>query len=112
MGRITVHKNENLVSSDRGITLMRKRLREQIRAVQNGETPARASVANSGLIPTYGGDTVLRIPRKGDPDESQTLSELAHAFMKMQYQADDLNEDERVRFVCERLTELETKTTG
>ena len=112
MGRITVHKNENLVSSDRGITLMRKRLREQIRAVQNGETPARASVANSGLIPTYGGDTVLRIPRKGDPDESQTLSELAHAFMKMQYQADGLNEDERVRFVGERLTELETKTTG
>ena len=112
MGRITVHKNENLVSSDRGITLMRKRLREQIRAVQNGETPARASVANSGLIPTYGGDTVLRIPRKGSPDESQTLSELAHAFMKMQYQADGLNEDERVRFVMERLTELETKTTG
>jgi len=112
MGRITVHKNENLVSSDRGITLMRKRLREQIRAVQNGETPARASVANSGLIPTYGGDTVLRIPRNGNPDESQTLSELAHAFMKMQYQADGLNEDERVRFVSERLTELETKTTG
>ena len=112
MGRITVHKNENLVRSDRGITLMRKRLREQIRAVQNGETPARASVANSGLIPTYGGDTVLRIPRKGSPDESQTLSELAHAFMKMQYQADGLNEDERVRFVGERLTELETKTTG
>ena len=112
MGRITVHKNENLVSSDRGITLMRKRLREQIRAVQNGETPARASVANSGLIPTYGGDTVLRIPHNGNPDESQTLSELAHAFMKMQYQADGLNEDERVRFVGERLTELETKTTG
>ena len=112
MGRITVHKNENLVSSDRGITLMRKRLRGQIRAVQKGETPARASVANSGLIPTYGGDTVLRIPRNGNPDESQTLSELAHAFMKMQYQADGLNEDERVRFVWERLTELETKTTG
>jgi hypothetical protein len=30
----------------------------------------------------------------------------------MQYQADDLNEDERVRFVGERLKELETKTTG
>ena len=112
MGRITVHKNENLVSSDRGITLMRKRLRGQIRAVQKGETPARASVANSGLIPTYGGDTVLRIPLKGSPDESQALSKLAHAFMKMQYQADGLNEDERVRFVRDRLTELETNTTG
>jgi len=112
MGRITVHKNENLVSSDRGITLMRKRLREQIRAVQNGENPARASVSNSGLIPTYGGDTVLRIPRKGNLNESQILSELAHAFMKMQYQADDLTEEERVRFVCVRLTELENSTTG
>ena len=112
MGRITVHKNENLVSSDRGITLMRKRLREQIRAVQNGKTPERASVANSGLIPTYGGDTVLRIPRKGNLKESQTLSELAHAFMKMQYQVDGLNEDERVRFVCEKLTELEAQASG
>ena len=109
MGRITVHQNENLVSSDRGIILMRKRLREQIRAVQKGEAPARACAANSGLIPTYGGDTVLRIPRKGEPDESQTLSKLAHAFMKMQYQADDLNEDERVRFVREKLAELEAQ---
>ena len=54
---------------------------------------------------------MLRIPLKGDPDESQTLSELAHTFMKMQYQAGGLNEDERVRFVGERLTGLETKTT-
>ena len=111
MGRITVHKNENLVSSDRGITLMRKRLREQIRVVQNGGIPARASGINSEVISTYGGDTVLHIPRKGDSDESQTLSELAHAFMNIQYQADDLNEEERVRFVCEKLRELETQAT-
>ena len=112
MGRITVHNNENLVNSDRGITLMRKRLREQIRIVQKGETPARASATNSGLIPTYGGDTVLRIPRKDDSDESQTLSKLAHTFINIQYQADDLGEDERVRFVCEKLTEMEAETSG
>ena len=64
------------------------------------------------MIPTYGGDTVLRIPRKDDSDESQTLSKLAHAFMSIQYQADDLGEDERVRFVCEKLTEMEAKTSG
>ena len=112
IGRITVHQNEHLVSSDRGIILMRKRLREQIRAVQKGETPERASASISGLIPTYGGDTVLRIPRMGAQDESQTLSKLAHAFMEMQYQADDLNEDERVRFVREKLTELEAQASG
>ena len=107
MGRITVHQNENLVSSDQGITLMRKRLREQIRAVQKSKIPHRASASKVGPIPTYGGDTVLRIPRIGDGDESQILSELAHAFMDIQYQADDMNEDERIRFVCEKLTELE-----
>jgi len=109
MGRITVHQNENLVSSDRGITLMRKRLREQIRAVQNGKSPARATATNSGAIPTYGGDTVLRIPCEDTPDESEALSQFAHEFMEMQYEADDLNEDERMRFVCEKLTELEAQ---
>jgi len=29
--------------------------------------------------------------------------------MEMQYQADDLNEDERVRFVREKLAELEAQ---
>ena len=112
MGRITVHQNENLVSSDQGVTLMRKRLREQIRAAQKGEIPDRATVSKVGPIPTYGGDTVLRIPRIGDQDESQILSELAHEFMDIQYQADDMNEDERIRFVCEKLTELEEHVSG
>ena len=91
---------------------MRKRLREQIRVVQKSKIPDRASASKVRPIPTYGGDTVLRIPRIGDQDESQILSELAHAFMAIQYQADDMNEDERIRFVCEKLTELEEHASG
>ena len=110
MGRITVHKNENLVVSDKGIALMRKRLREQIRTVKQNGAPARAHGSNSVPIPTYGGDTVLRIPQTRLQDEVCTLSELAHAFMEIQYQADSMGEKERVRFVREKLVELETRT--
>jgi len=110
MGRITVHKNENLVVSDKGIALMRKRLREQIRTVKQNGAPARAHGSNSVPIPTYGGDTVLRIPQTRLQDEVCTLSELAHAFMEIQYQADSMGEKERVQFVREKLVELETRT--
>ena len=109
MGRITVHKNENLVVSDKGIALMRKRLREQIRAVMQNSTPARARGSNSVPIPTYGGDTVLRIPQIGLQDDACTLSKLAHAFMEIQYEADSMDEEERVRFVREKLVALETR---
>jgi phenylpropionate dioxygenase-like ring-hydroxylating dioxygenase large terminal subunit len=109
MGRITVHKNENLVVSDKGIALMRKRLREQIKAVRQNSAPARAQGSNSLPIPTYGGDTVLRIPQTGLQDEALTLSKLAKAFMGIQYEADPMDEEERVRFVQEKLVELETR---
>ena len=112
MGSITIHKNENLVVSDRGITILRKRLREQIRAVRKGQTPARAHRAESGCIPTYGGDTILRISRSGDHNEAQILSNLAHSFMEIQYQADAMNEQERVQFVSEKLLELEASALG
>ena len=112
MGSITIHKNENLVVSDRGITILRKRLREQIRAVRKGQTPARAHRAESGCIPTYGGDTILRISRSGDHNEAQILSNLAHSFMEIQYQADAMNEQERVQFVSEKLIELEASALG
>ena len=109
MGRITVHKNENLVVSDKGIALMRKRLREHIRAVTQNSTPARARGSNSLPIPTYGGDTVLRIPQTRLQDDECTLRKLAHGFMEIQYKADSMDEKERVQFVQEKLVELETR---
>ena len=107
MGRITVHDEENLAPSDKGVALMRRRLREQIAAVAAGEPPLRVTDLASNPIPTYGGDTVLMLPRDGDADESERFSRLAHAFMQMQYDADGLPESQRVAFVTERLKALE-----
>jgi nitrite reductase/ring-hydroxylating ferredoxin subunit len=112
MGSITSHEDENLVISDKGIALMRKRLREQIRIVQAGGTPSRAEGANSIPLPTYGGDTVLKIPPSGQHEETPFLSDLAHAFIEIQYQADGLEENERIQFVQQKLIELEAQSNG
>jgi len=107
MGRITVHAEEHLAPSDKGVAIMRRRLREQIRAVAAGEQPLRATDLAPNPLPTYGGDSVLTIPRHGVADESERFSRLAHAFMQMQFDADTLPEPERVAYVTERLRALE-----
>lgn len=108
MGAITVHNNENLAPSDKGVALMRRRLREQIRAVARGEQPSRATDLALNPIPTYGGDTVLCIPKRGIRDESKALSKVAHAFMGMQFEADAMGESQRIEFVTDRLKLLES----
>jgi nitrite reductase/ring-hydroxylating ferredoxin subunit len=108
MGRITVHGNENLAPSDKGVALMRRRLREQIRALARGVPPSRATDLSLSPVPTYGGDTVLSMPRQGPEDESDGLSRLAHAFLDAQFDADSLPEPERVEFVTRKLKMLES----
>jgi nitrite reductase/ring-hydroxylating ferredoxin subunit len=108
MGRITVHGNEHLAPSDKGVALMRRRLREQIRAVARGEAPSQVTDSALNPVPTYGGDTVLNMPQRGPGDEADALSRLAHAFMQAQFEADSLPEPERVALVTERLKSLES----
>ena len=112
MGPITVHRNENLAPSDKGVALMRRRLREQIRGVANGEQPRRATDLALTPVPTYGGDTVLNMPRRNAEDESEELSRLAHAFMDLQLEADAMPESQRLEFVTNGLKKLESAGLG
>jgi hypothetical protein len=59
---IAVHALEHLGATDRGVTLVRKLLREGIRALQRGEDPKRAVSSVGNAISTYCRNTVLRIP--------------------------------------------------
>ena len=61
----------------------------------------------SAPVPTYGGDTVLHLPRIGNGDESGPLSRLAHRLMGLQYAADPLPEPERVAHVTRQMREIE-----
>lgn len=109
MGPVTIHQEENLVISDKGIALMRRRLREQIRKVAQNEKPMHVTDSLSNPIPTYGGDSVLTIPANEKVNEIELFHKLAQGFMDIQYQADGMIEAEREKFVSDRLMEIELR---
>lgn len=69
--RIAVHAMEHLATTDRGVVLLRRMLREGIRAVAAGQEPFGVSLENP--VRTYGGDAVLRIPAAPDEAEDRRL---------------------------------------
>jgi phenylpropionate dioxygenase-like ring-hydroxylating dioxygenase large terminal subunit len=70
---IAVHALEHLASSDRGVIMLRRIVREGIRAVARGDDPLEIAVAGRGVIATCAQDTVLRIPPRSDPEADRAL---------------------------------------
>ena len=65
-GTITPHRSEHLAGSDRGVVMFRRRLAREIRNVAEGGRPVQPSeMFNGSAIPTYGSDTVIRLPLAG-----------------------------------------------
>ena len=108
MGPINIHKNENLVASDQGVAMMRQRIRQQIRSLADGNEPYKATDIKESPIPTYGGDSVLNIP-KMDEDEDSFFSTLAHEFIKIQFDVDGKSEKERIEIVTNKLKEIQSR---
>lgn len=74
---IAIHALEHLASTDRGVILFRKLLREGIRAVQRGEDPPGLLREPRDPIPTYCHDAVIHAPRGAtDEAEAQLFAEM------------------------------------
>lgn len=107
MGPITSHEREHLAPTDRGIALLRKRLKRCIRDLQEGKPPLQPSALAAGAIPTYGGDTVLNLPPRTNGGDRRFLRETAAEIMELHFKADTLHGDARDRFMIEKLIALE-----
>ena len=59
-------------------------------------------------IPTYGGDSVINIP-KIDEDEDSLFSKLAKEFIKIQFEVDGKTEKERIEIVSNKLVEIQSR---
>ena len=69
-GSVTIHALENLNATDTGVAMLRTLLRRGMNAVAEGKrfiTPPRDS---SKIIPTFAQDTVLKLPPRGENDET------------------------------------------
>jgi hypothetical protein len=87
LGPVTSHASEHLGSTDRGIALLRRRLKKEIDDLAQGIEPQALEPLSSGTIPTTGGDTILRIPANGGDDRQlirEVCQKVAQAYMDTQ----------------------------
>jgi nitrite reductase/ring-hydroxylating ferredoxin subunit len=71
---IALHELEHLASTDRGVIMLRKIVRDGIRAAEAGETPRGVSFAPAAeTIRTHCQDTVLKLPAAATPDDDRAL---------------------------------------
>ena len=112
MGPISTHKGENLMPTDRGISLYRRRVRKQIRdLVKGGRTAATRSTRNFS-IRTYGQDTVLSLPALDGEDDDAYLSRIGEAVMNLEFEIEDWCDENRDLEIIKRLKILEASGIG
>jgi hypothetical protein len=70
---IAVHALEHLASTDRGVIMLRRLVRDGIRAVAEGREPYGADRPDGKVVRTYTQDLVLRIPPAPTPEADRRL---------------------------------------
>ena len=70
---IAVHDLEHLASTDRGVIMLRRLVRDGIRAVARGEDPFGVAPSADKTIRTFTQDLVLRVPPAVTPEEDRRL---------------------------------------
>ena len=106
-GPKNIHARENMGFTDRGVAKARRLLRNAIRSVAAGNPAPQPTDGLNGLIPTYGGDTMLRIPVQEGRDDGAVLKEISIDVAEIYKSGDHLQGDARNEFIRSRLKEYE-----
>ena len=108
-GPINIHARENLAFTDRGVAKVRRLLRNGVRALKEGTAPAQPTDIYKGVIPTYAGDTVLKIPVQAARDDGALLKEVSYDVASIYRSGDHLKGTERRAFIVKALQDYEAK---
>ena len=104
-GPINIHSRENLGTTDKGVALLRRKLRRDIRSVKAGQSIHRPTGSESQPVHTYGGDTILRIAKRSD-DEKNFLTEIQQRVAEIYFSGDNYHGDDRVEYIRRELAPL------
>ena len=106
MGKISKHKGEHLMPTDKGILVYRRRIRQLIKDLENGKKMPHPQQVPGEAVRTNGQDTVLRIPQK-ESDDRKYIRTIGSAIMKMQFEAEQMSLDQRDKFIIDELAGME-----
>ena len=103
MGPISTHKGEHLMSTDQGILLYRRRIRQLIHDLTNGKRMPQPQQIPGEAVRTNGQDTVLLMPQKNKNDR-EFLRSVGLAVMKLQFDSENMPLDERDSHIINKLS--------
>ena len=109
MGPISTHKGENLMPTDRGISLYRRRVRKQIRDLSKGIQPPQPVRFGDLSVRTYGQDTVLNLAPQDQDNDRPYLAKIGEIVMNEQFVHEMKSNDERDHAIIERMKEIEAQ---
>ncbi|WLB92391.1 hypothetical protein [Bradyrhizobium japonicum] len=109
---IALHGLEHLTYCDKGVVMLRKLLRRDIRKVAAGEEPPRSTLRSGGAIPTYCHDTVLAIPPIAGVDDLELQEEVGRRVTEIVISGDHHAADDRHDIVRKLLSEYESSVAS
>lgn len=82
-GAIAVHAREHLATTDRGVVMFRRMVRQGIEAVRQGRDPHGLTMKESAIIPTYGQHSVVHVPAARDAEaDKQRLRQVGRRVLE------------------------------
>ena len=107
LGPITSHASEHLGTTDRGVAMLRRKLKMEIENLAKGIEPQRPEPLDGQPVPTTGGDTILRIPPNGG-DDRELILEACRAVAAVYVETQHLPDAQRRAAITQRLASLNT----
>ena len=105
IGPMATHNAEHLGTTDRGVTLLRRNIRNGIQTVQQGGAIPRLPT-RGGEVATYVQDTVMPLRPRPQAEDEQLMKSLTAAVMEVVHQGDTLSGQARREFIEAGLRDL------
>lgn len=77
-GPVAIHAAEHLSSTDRGVVMLRRQLRQGIESVSKGEAFKAPRLDGREVIPTYNHKIVHPVAKQNDIDDTEVAADFGH----------------------------------
>ena len=105
-GPVAIHERETWVDTDRGIGMMRKLVRDGIRAVRDGETFTSLPAEVSGVVPTFTQDSVIKRPLMDGLDDDKLIQAYGKQYARIVIESAAVDPENRRAYLQEKLDML------
>ena len=108
---IAIHALEHMTATDKGVLMLRKLQRGEIRKVAKGEDPKISTLRSQGTVPTYCHDTVVSIPPVPGEDDDALLARVGGRITDINLAGDHQSagdRQEQIRRLIEQFVRSET----